>query len=144
MPYPSKAVLIHDSTGGANASHNTGTLNVTDYDELLVELVPSAAPAASFLRFRDTDLSPTLDVATLATPTTADVKTAAWGGGVPAAASGEYVGGRPGALPPGVRFDVGALGAGVTARLRVWGRRSFRGSIARPVALDGVTPAALD
>ncbi len=124
---PTKAVLIHDSTGGANAAHNTGTLDVSDYDNLLVEVFPSAAAGASSLGFRDTGFSTTVDVKAFATPATAAVKTAAWGPGDQHAANGEDVGGLGGALPSSVRFDIGALGAAVTARIRVWGRRNFNG-----------------
>ncbi len=137
---PSKAILLFSGVGGANAAFDTGDLNTADYDYLLVELIPSGAAAASTLSFYDSGFSVVSAIRGLATPATAAVKSAGWGPGEQPAASGEYVGGCGGALPPLVRVGAAALGVGVTARIRVWARRNYRGDINRPVAPDN-TPA---
>lgn len=124
---PTKAVALFDGTSAANTAFDTGNLDTSDYDSLLVEVIPSGAAAASTLSLYDTAYSTTTAIRALATPATAAVKTAAWGSGENPAASNEYVGGQPGALPANVRVGVGALGAGVTARIRVIGRRLFKG-----------------
>lgn len=136
------AAVLFDNTGGANAAFDTGALDTSRYDVLAIEVLPSAAAAASTLTLYDLDLSASVGIAALATPATALVKTAAWGPGEQPVAATEYVGGRGGALPSSVKVGIGALGVGVTARIRVVGRRFAVGSIERPVSLTGL-PAGL-
>lgn len=120
---PFLPVVLFDQTSTANTALTTGDLDAREIDCLNIEVLPSGAAAASTVTFYDVGLSTSAALASFATPATAAVKTAGWGSDVSPAAATEYVGGRPGALPPVVRIGVGALGAGVTARLRIVGRR---------------------
>ncbi len=148
MPYPSKSDVLFDQTSVANTALDTGNALLSEvlapYDAVVVELLPSGAAGASTLLLFDADLSLASAVRAFATPATAAVKTATWGRGEGAAAVGEFVGGHPGPLPRSGRVGIGALGVGITARLRIIGRREFRGAVVRPVSLDGATSAPLD
>lgn len=136
-----KPAVLFDSTGVANTAFDTGNVDVTDYDYLSVAVLPSGAAAASTLSFFDVGLSGATALRAFATPATAAVKSAAWGAGESPAASGEFVGGQGGALPSIVKIGVGALGVGITARIRVVARRLFeRGSILELA----VPPRAID
>ncbi len=115
--------VIYDQTSVANTAITTGDLDMREIDVLNIEVLPSGAAAASTITLYDVGLSTSAAIASFATPATAAVKTCGWGSDASPAASGEYVGGRPGALPPIVRVSVGALGAGITARLRIPARR---------------------
>ncbi len=123
---PTKAIVLFDATGTANTAFDSGALDTTDFDVLAVEILPSGAAAASTLSFYDLALSASQAVFTVATPATAATKTAAWGPGEVAAVVGERLGGQGGVLPASVKIGIGALGAGITAHIRVLGRRMFR------------------
>lgn len=134
---PTKSAVLFDASGSANAAFDTGNLDTSDYDAILVEVIPSAAAAASTLSFYDTAFSTSTAVYTVATGATAAVKTSGWGTIAPDATVGERLAGLPAALPASVRIGIGALGAGVSARIRVVGRRFFKG-----VEGDGVGVAS--
>lgn len=123
---PSKATLLFDGTSAANTAFDSGNLSTADYDSLLVEVIPSGAAGASTLSFYDPGFSTSTAIYTVATPATAAVKTSAWGPGEASATVGERLAGLGGALPDVARFGIGALGVGITARIRVFGRRNFR------------------
>jgi hypothetical protein len=144
MPMPSKVDVLYDQSSVANTALDTGNLNTADYDALLVEVQPSGAAGASTIGLCDAALSTTVPLVSLATPATASIKTAAFGPGAIAAASAEYVGGIPGPVPALSRVLVGALGVGITAHVRVLGRRQFRGDVAVNTSADGLTPRVLD
>lgn len=127
MPRPSKAAVLFDGTSAANTAFDTGNLDTSDYDAVAIEVIPSAAAAASVLSFYDTAFSVATAIWTVATPATAAVKTSGWGTIAPDVTVGERLAGMPAALPASVRIGIGALGAAVTARIRVVGRRSFKG-----------------
>ncbi len=124
---PTKAVVLFDATGTANTAFDTGVLDTTDFDSVLVEVIPSGAAGASTLSFYDTAFSAATAIYTVATGATAAVKTSGWGIIAPDATVGERLAGLPAALPAAVKLGVGALGVGITARIRVTGRRSFKG-----------------
>lgn len=133
---PTKAAILFDGTSAANTAFDSGNLDVTDYDSVLVEVIPSGAAGASTLSFYDTAFSTATAVYSIATGATAAVKTSGWGLIAPDTTVGERLAGLPAPLPSNVRFGVGALGVGITARLRVIGRRNFKETVG---PLDPVT-----
>lgn len=122
-----RSEVIFDGTGGANAAFDTGNLDVSKYDELGIQVIPSGAAAASSLSLYDTAFSTVTPIRVLATGATNAVKSAALGPAAQPAAAGEYVGGQPGPVPPSVRIGIGALGVGITARIRVIARKRIIG-----------------
>ncbi len=120
----SAATQLFDSTSAVNTAITTPEIDTRECNLIAVEVLPSGAAGAATISLFDVGLSTTAAIAVLATPASALVKTCAWGTGCEAGAATEYVGGRPTALPPRIQVSVAALGAGVTARLRVVGRYS--------------------
>ena len=127
MPRPSVAAVLFDGTSSTNTAFDTGDLNTIDYDSLAIEVIPSGAAGASTLSFYDSAFSTSSAIRAVATPATAAVKTTEWSPGAQPTATGEWVGGQGGAVPALIRIGIGALGAGITARIRVIGLRLFRG-----------------
>lgn len=123
---PTKAVTLFDGTSAANTAFDSGDLNTADFDSLLVEVIPSGAAGASVLSFYDSAFSTSTAIYTVATGATAVVKTSGWGVIAPDATVGERLAGLPAPLPALARIGIGALGVGITARLRVIGRRNFK------------------
>lgn len=134
---PTKSAVIFDGTGTANTAFSTGDLDVTDFDSVLVEVIPSGAAAASVLSFYDWAFSVATAVYTVATGATAAVKTSGWGLIAPDTTVGERLAGLPAPLPGFVRFGIGALGVGITARIRVVGRRNAKGVNVRYPGVPG-------
>jgi len=129
MSTPTKQVVLFEGTSAADTAFNTGTLNTTGYDAVFVEEQPSGAAAAASIYLKDMGKgSVSTTVGVIALSANADPNEIAWGIGVgTAAAAAYYRGGLSAPLPSSVRFDVGALGAGITCYLRVIGVRRHRG-----------------
>lgn len=129
---PTVPVVLFDQTSTANAAINTGNLDTSDFDELLVEIFPSAAVVAATAKLRlfDSDVGTTVGTHELwlsgNIPTTAGIKSAVVGPLAVAAATAPYLGGFSTPLPAKSQVLLDALGTAITGRLRVIGRRNFR------------------
>jgi hypothetical protein len=118
--------LLFDGTGTANAEYATPAVDTLDYENLLIEVVSvGGLSSVSNLYFIDRGIGAAARVRSLALVAVANgsASSAGWGPGCDANASGDYAGGLPAPIPPSVSFTVNPLGAGVSARVRVFGRR---------------------
>lgn len=119
-----KHTVIYDSTSGANAALDTGALNLIKFGgaaALFVEVIPSGAMTTGNVQLFDPDVSSTNELGHFATGTGTTPVLIGWGPscGTAAVANTGYLGGLSMPLPPKVQFKVPALGAAVTARVRV-------------------------
>lgn len=143
---PTKYVLIADETGAADSTTQTAILDVQDFDALSVRVdaIGGVFPAVSnswFISFDGAVAS------AQRTNTLSAGQTFAIGGWFPGCDSNASLNGASfynSPVPPFVRYSVNALGPGIQARIRIWGRRQARGAVVRNVAQDGVNPVALD
>lgn len=130
MPMPSKFVLLASGASGVNAPVSFD-FDGSDIDFLLVEYVPDiAVPApATGVEFFDRDHGTTngFQLNSFTSPADALGHNATWGLGATLAGGGRSIGGLPAPIPRNPRVTVNALGVGVTATVRVYGRRNFRG-----------------
>lgn len=124
---PSKAVVLFSGTSAANTAISSGALDTSDFDALLIEIAPSAAPTGGNINFFDLGFSGSVPTQVQAVILTGSGMSAAWGMGASNSPNSRYIGGLDAPLPASTRIDLDALGVGVTGTLRVIGRRNFRG-----------------
>lgn len=114
-----KVTVLYDVTSAANTAQSAD-VDVSDCSTVMAQESPSAAAAASTITFYNLDYSSAIPVGSWTTTADAQGNHIAWGPGVSSAASGTYYkGGTAAPLPSRIRVSVGALGAGITSRLRV-------------------------
>lgn len=145
MPMPSKVVTLFDQTSAANTAINSGGLDTSDFDALLVEVLFSAAASgAPPLTLTDNDTTVLLQSHNVPAAATSAIIGTSPGGGISGNNSAGYAAAAACMLPQTVKATVAAAGVGVTSRLIVKGRRNFRGSVPNQNTVDGVTPRVLD
>lgn len=145
MPYPSKVVTLFDQTSAANTPSNSGSLDTSDFEGLLVEVLFSAAASgAPIIALVDVDTTVQLVNDGVNVAATSAVVGYGPGGGLFGDNAAGYAAAPGAILPSTTRVTVGAAGVGITARLIVKGRRNFRGSVPNTNTLNGITPRALD
>lgn len=144
---PSKVALLVDETGAANTDHTTSTINTSDYDALGLRIDAVGGTFAAVQNDWQVSFDGGSNWLVQRTNTLTAGQPFATGGwfqgcDVNGSANGGAFYNSP--VPALVRFRVLALGVGVQARIRIFGRRNSRGLVLRNIAQDGATPTVLD
>jgi hypothetical protein len=126
MSMPTIPVILYDTTSGANAALDTGKIDLTDFADVSIHLISAAVvgtPAVSYEVYDASGTAVAIDTANLTTGSTRAV--GGWGPGCSYTKNGLL--GIASSLPGAIRLQVAALGAAVTGRLIIRGRKTYRG-----------------
>lgn len=126
MSMPSIPVILFDATSAANAALDTGKIDVTDFESVAIYLVSAGVvgtPSVSHEIYDAGGTALAIDTAVLTAGSTRAV--GGWGPGCSYSKNGLL--GLATALPGAIRLQVAALGAGITGRLVIVGRKTYRG-----------------